>query len=36
VFGGISIIAGIVWAIIMHLNGDLEPIIEAQKAAKGG
>ncbi|PQV46907.1 uncharacterized protein DUF3667 [Jejuia pallidilutea] len=36
VFGGISIIAGIIWAIIMHLNGDLEPIIEAQKAAKGG
>lgn len=35
-FIGLSLIGGIIWAIVMHLNGDLETMIEAQKAAQGG
>jgi len=34
VFGLLTIGIGIIMAIMMHLNGDLETMIEAQKAAK--
>jgi len=35
VFSVITIGIGIIMGIIMHLNGDLETLIEAQKTAKG-
>lgn len=35
VFVGLTLIIGIIMAIIMHSNGDLDAMIEAQKAADG-
>jgi hypothetical protein len=35
VFGVLTIGIGIIMGIMMYFNGDLETMIEAQKAAKG-